>query len=153
GAVSFTVGKTSIVVDIRSLGFAILLVLLVLELADRVTMKRDLEIAREIQYWLVPESPPAVPGPDIPFVSRAATTGGGDYSAPFSRDPKSRRLLLATADVAGKSVPAAILMATFQASLHSFAQDTDSPVQLAERLNDFACTRSMEGRRFTTAFL
>src|SRR5262245_60702710 len=46
GAVSFTVGKTSIVVDIRSLGFAILLVLLVLELADRVTMKRDLEIAR-----------------------------------------------------------------------------------------------------------
>ena len=153
GAVSFTVGKTSIVIDIRSLAFAILLVLLVLELADRVTMKRDLEIAREIQHWLVPESPPVVAGLDIAFVSRPANTVGGDYYDAFFPDPKSKRLLLAMADVAGKSVPAAILMATFQASLHSFAQDSDDPLHLAERLNDFACTRSMDGRRFTTAFL
>jgi len=36
-------------------------------------MKRDLEIAREIQNWLMPATPPAVPGADIAFESRAAT--------------------------------------------------------------------------------
>ena len=41
-------------------GVGVLFVLLSLELADRVTMKRDLEIAREIQSWLVPDHPPAM---------------------------------------------------------------------------------------------
>src|ERR1035438_1053714 len=45
----------------------LLLVLLSLELADKVTMKRDLEIAREIQSWLVPSLPPEVAGADIAF--------------------------------------------------------------------------------------
>src|SRR5450432_681764 len=45
----------------------ILLVLLVLELADRVGLKRDLEIARDIQRMLLPEKPPALPGLDIAF--------------------------------------------------------------------------------------
>ena len=40
----------------------ILLVLLVLELADRVGLKRDLEIARDIQRMLLPEKPPTLPG-------------------------------------------------------------------------------------------
>src|SRR5215470_17291692 len=42
--------------DLKMEGFAVLifLILLALELADKVTMKRDLEIAREIQTWLVP---------------------------------------------------------------------------------------------------
>jgi len=56
-----------------------LLILLALELADRVIMKRDLEIAREIQNWLMPATPPAVPGADIAFESRAANTVAGDY--------------------------------------------------------------------------
>src|SRR5215472_6501875 len=42
-----------------AIGATLLFGLLALELADRVTMKRDLEIAREIQHWLVPEKPPA----------------------------------------------------------------------------------------------
>src|SRR5713226_10207725 len=41
------------------------LLLLSLELADKVTMKRDLEIAREIQTWLVPSQPPEVAGANI----------------------------------------------------------------------------------------
>ena len=79
------------------LAIAALIFLLALELADRVTMKRDLEIAREIQRWLVPESPPEVPGVDIAFVSRPANTVGGDYYDAFLRaspDPNSKRLLV-----------------------------------------------------------
>src|SRR3954464_12492944 len=60
-------------------GGAGLLILLALELADRVMMKRDPEIAREIQNWLMPAAPPTVPGVDIALESRAANTVAGDY--------------------------------------------------------------------------
>jgi len=135
-----------------------LLLLLVLELADRVTMKRDLEIAREIQHWLVPEVPPRAPGVDIAFATRPANTVAGDYYDAFLRaaDTGSStpgRLLLAVADVAGKGVPAALLMATFQASLHTLAGAPTSLVDLALGLNRYACAHSLGGQRFTTAFL
>jgi serine phosphatase RsbU (regulator of sigma subunit) len=139
------------------LAVAALLFLLALELADRVTMKRDLEIAREIQHWLVPDSPPEVPGVEIAFVSRPANTVGGDYYDAFLRGTpsstsSSKRLLLVVADVAGKSVPAALLMATFQASLRTLAEAHTSLLELVEGLNRYACAHSLGGRRFTTAF-
>jgi len=139
------------------LAIAALLFLLALELADRVTMKRDLEIAREIQRWLVPESPPELPGIEIAFISRPANTVGGDYYDAFLRaspnsKPNSKRLLLVVADVAGKSVPAALLMATFQASLRTLAEANTSLLELVEGLNRYACAHSLGGRRFTTAF-
>ncbi|MGD1157221.1 MAG: PP2C family protein-serine/threonine phosphatase [Terriglobia bacterium] len=134
-----------------------LIFLLALELADRVTMKRDLEIAREIQRWLVPQAPPRVPGVDIAFSSRPANTVGGDYFDAFLLDgaapaPPSQRLLLVVADVAGKSVPAALLMATFQASLRTVANAATPLTEIVSRINDYACAHSLGGRRFTTAF-
>ncbi len=146
------------------LGALGLLLLLSLELADRVTMKRDLEIAKEIQQWLVPEAPPAIPGVEIAFASRAANTVAGDYYDAFLRVPESsraasvddgadpRRLLVVVADVAGKSVPAALLMATFQASLRTLAREPTSLLDLVAGLNAYACEHSHFGRRFTTAF-
>lgn len=134
-----------------------LVFLLALELADRVTMKRDLEIAREIQHWLVPEKPPAVPGADIAFTSRPANTVGGDYYDAFVLDSGNasappKRLLMVVADVAGKSVPAALLMATFQASLRSLTTSSISLLDLVTGMNRYACAHSLGGRRFTTAF-
>ncbi len=132
-----------------------LILVLALELADRVTMKRDLEIARDIQSWLVPEKPPTVSGLDIAFRTRPANTVGGDYydAMPLGRaEPDSGRLLLVVADVAGKSVPAALLMATFQASLKALAASSDGLLDLVESLNRYVCTRSLGGQRFTTAF-
>src|SRR5262249_28339592 len=84
----------------------VLLVLLALELADRVTMKRDLEIVREIQSWLMPSVAPKVPGVDIAFSTRPANTVAGDYYDAFFRG--NDRLLIVVSDVAGKSVPAAL---------------------------------------------
>lgn len=134
-----------------------LVFLLALELADRVTMKRDLEIAREIQRWLVPEVPPKVPGVDLAFSSRPANTVGGDYYDAFllnqdGQGPETNRLMLVVADVAGKSVPAALLMATFQASLRSLATAPTSLDELVNHINTYACEHSLGGRRFTTAF-
>src|SRR5579863_7462196 len=125
--------------------------LLALELADRVTMKRDLEIAREIQRWLLPAASPEVEGFDLAFATRPANTVSGDYYDAFYRD--SGRLLLIVADVAGKSIPAALLMATIQASLHTLAEAPVALHELVLGLNRYACANSLGGLRFTTAFL
>ncbi len=131
-----------------------MLVLLALELADRVAMKRDLEIAREIQGWLMPSSAPQIPGIDIAFATRPANTVAGDYYDAFFRPGiEGERLLIVVADVAGKSVPAALLMATLQASLRTLAALPSTLPELAAGLNQYACAQSMAGQRFTTAFL
>jgi serine phosphatase RsbU (regulator of sigma subunit) len=133
-----------------------LIILLALELSDRVTMKRDLEIAREIQGWLMPTEAPAAPGVDIAFATRAANTVAGDYYDAFFRPAaadNSARLLLVVADVAGKSIPAALLMATLQASLRTLAAVPGSLPELVRRLNQYACAQNLGGCRFTTAFL
>src|SRR5580693_3260706 len=52
------------------IGGILLVVLLALELADRVTLKRDLEIAKEIQTWLMPASAPKVAGMEMAFATR-----------------------------------------------------------------------------------
>ncbi|MGA8028616.1 MAG: PP2C family protein-serine/threonine phosphatase [Bryobacteraceae bacterium] len=137
----------------------VLLILLALELADRVTMKRDLEIAKEIQTWLMPAAPPQVPGIEMAFATRPANTVAGDYYDAFLRSNTadsacpSPPLLLVVADVAGKSVPAALLMATLQASLHTLAGVCTTPLELIQRLNGYCCEQNVGGQRFTTAFL
>ena len=133
-----------------------LFIVLMLEIADRVVMKRDLEIARDIQSWLLPSTPPLVPGLTIAFATRPANTVAGDYYDVFPRQagtPEEQTLLLAVADVAGKSIPAALLMATFQASLKTLSSTGCSLPQLVSGMNNYACCNSQGGLRFTTAFL
>jgi sigma-B regulation protein RsbU (phosphoserine phosphatase) len=57
------------------------------------------------------------------------------------------------ADVAGKSIPAALLMATIQSSLKTLAAGPASLGDLVSRMNLYACSNSQNGRRFTTAFI
>jgi sigma-B regulation protein RsbU (phosphoserine phosphatase) len=133
------------------LAFVGLLILLALVLGDHISMKRDIEIAREIQRWLVPRRAPDVPGIDVAFATRPAKTIGGDYYDAFRRTTDGP-LLIAVADVAGKSVPAAMLMATFQASLRALASASGSLSELVGGLNRQVCANSQAGR-FTTAFL
>ena len=156
GEFSYVTGNVTTSLDFGALGVLGLFAVLALELADRVTMKRDLEIAREIQRWLVPEAPPAIPGYEIAFATRPANTVAGDYYDVITRPPtpqSSERWLLAVADVAGKSVPAALLMATFQASLQTLSAASDSLEHLVDGVNRYACAHSLGGMRFTTAFL
>ena len=142
--------------DFHFFGGALIFVLLMLEVADRVVMKRDLEIARDIQRWLLPATPPQVPGLQIAFATRPANTVAGDYYDVFARptgDAGQGHFLLVVADVAGKSVPAALLMATFQASLKTLSSVPCSLGELMAGMNRYACSNSQFGRRFTTAFL
>jgi hypothetical protein len=134
----------------------LLLLLLILEIADRVVMKRDLQIAREIQTWLLPGVPPQIPGLAIAYATRPANTVAGDYYDVFPRPGSTNednRVVLAVADVAGKSIPAAMLMATFQASLKTLSTAHVALPELASNMNRYACGNSQGGLRFTTAFL
>ena len=127
-----------------------------LEIADRVVMKRDLQIAREIQTWLLPGAPPQIPGLAIAYATRPANTVAGDYYDVFPRPGRTNeenRVVLAVADVAGKSIPAAMLMATFQASLKTLSTAHVALPELASNMNRYACSNSQGGLRFTTAFL
>jgi serine phosphatase RsbU (regulator of sigma subunit) len=140
------------------LAAASFIVLLALELADRVTMKRDLEIAREIQRHLVPAKPIQVPGYDMAFATRPANTVAGDYYDAFLRTPDSSRadssrMVVAVADVAGKGVPAALVMATFQASLRTLALEPTSLPTLVQGVNRYACQHGVGVQRFITALI
>ncbi len=140
--------------NFEAMAALLFLLLLSLELADKVTMKRDLEIAREIQSWLVPSEPPKVAGADIAFATRPQNSVAGDYYDAFYPNPAALdRLMVVIADVAGKSVPAALLMATLQASLRTIAGENVPLVDLVARLNYYACAHSLNGLRFTTAVL
>jgi serine phosphatase RsbU (regulator of sigma subunit) len=143
-------------VNLDTAAALLFLLLLSLELADKVTMKRDLEIAREIQSWLVPSKPPVVAGANIAFHTRPQNSVAGDYYDafyPLNDAAEGGKLFLVIADVAGKSVPAALLMATFQASLHTVARNGVPLGELVFRLNRYACAHSLDGLRFTTAVL
>jgi phosphoserine phosphatase RsbU/P len=148
--------RTSFEVNFQIFAAILFLLLLSLELADKVTMKRDLEIAREIQSWLVPSQPPDVPGADIAFATRPQNSVAGDYYDAFYMNPEASsggKLMVVIADVAGKSVPAALLMATLQASLRTIAGEGAPLAELVARLNRYSCAHSLDGRRFTTAVL
>src|SRR5215471_7017027 len=84
-------------------GGLLMLVLLLLEVGDRVVMKRDLQIAKEIQTWLLPANPPAIPGLEMAFATRPANTVAGDYYDVFPRGAGGGKYLIVVADVAGKS--------------------------------------------------
>jgi len=142
--------------DFHFWGAALIFLVLLLELADRVVMKRDLEIAKDIQSWLLPGAPLQLPGYALAYATRPANTVAGDYYDVILRPGATReddRVLFVVADVAGKSIPAAMLMATFQASLRTLAASPAPLGQLVAQLNQYACSNSQGGARFTTAFL
>ncbi|MBZ5658019.1 MAG: serine/threonine-protein phosphatase [Acidobacteriia bacterium] len=149
-------GRVSFQLNLQIWGGLLMFVVLLLELADRVVMKRDLEIAKDIQSWLLPGAPLQIPGYQIAYATRPANTVAGDYYDVILRPGQALsddRVLFVVADVAGKSIPAAMLMATFQASLRTLSSSRASLAELVAGLNHYACSNSQGGSRFTTAFM
>jgi sigma-B regulation protein RsbU (phosphoserine phosphatase) len=104
----------------------------------------------------LPGAPLQIPGYQIAYATRPANTVAGDYYDVILRPGRRSdedRILFVVADVAGKSIPAAMLMATFQASLRTLSTSGVALAELVEGVNRYACSNSMGGVRFTTAFL
>ncbi len=94
------------------------------EVAQRERISREIEIAREVQERLFPQTYPHVPGVDLAGFCRPAQVVGGDYFDFFllpSNSPGNAHLALALGDISGKGISAALLMASLRASLRSIA--------------------------------
>jgi sigma-B regulation protein RsbU (phosphoserine phosphatase) len=87
------------------------------EVAQRERMNRELEIAREVQERLFPQSVPSIAGIELAGFCRPALGVGGDYYDYFPAQDGD--LGIAVGDVSGKGIPAALLMASLRASLRA----------------------------------
>jgi len=115
---------------------------------QKLRQDRELQVAREIQTSLLPQSPPVVPGFELAGESRPCYEVGGDS---YDWIPlEGGRLALVVADVAGKGTPASLLMATTHAFVHALA-GAAPPDRVIERLNRFLFART-QASRFVTLF-
>jgi phosphoserine phosphatase RsbU/P len=108
--------------------------LLLLELRDKLALKSDLEVARQIQFGLLPFEPYERDGVAIRAAMRPANTVGGDYFDIIDLGPG--RIAAVIGDVAGKGMPAALLMALLQGSLRTLITAGFRGPELISKLND-----------------
>jgi sigma-B regulation protein RsbU (phosphoserine phosphatase) len=119
-------------------------------IAEQEAMKRELDIARDVQLGLLPRTRPLVPGLDYDGACRMAREVGGDYFDFL--DLGDGRLGMAVGDISGKGVSAALLMAGLQACLRSRAgQCADAPAVLVQHANA-SLVESTDPSRFATFF-
>jgi phosphoserine phosphatase RsbU/P len=111
--------------------------------------KQEIADARAIQQGLLPKEIPQLPGYEIASAWQSALTVGGDYFdiLPFGEEA----LGLCIGDVAGKGLPAALLMSNLQAAVRGLASLSLPPDGLCSRLNALLC-RNMTSDRFITFF-
>ena len=110
---------------------------------------REFEEARAIQQGFLPKEIPQLPGYRIAGASQPARVVGGDYYdvLPFGGESVG----ICIADVAGKGMPAAMLMSNLQAGVRGLASPSISPEVFCSRLNSLVC-RNIAGDRFITFF-
>ncbi|MGA7617010.1 MAG: SpoIIE family protein phosphatase [Thermoanaerobaculia bacterium] len=112
-------------------------------------LDEELKTAYIIQKRLLPETPPAIDGYSFEGVNRPCRTVSGDYYDFIVRPDGS--IYFVIADVSGKGVTAALLMACLQASFRIFAGSDPAPGELVARLNS-ALRENMPQARFITLF-
>jgi sigma-B regulation protein RsbU (phosphoserine phosphatase) len=121
--------------------------LLALELRDKLGLKGDLEVARQIQFGLLPFEPWERDGVSIATAMRPANTVGGDYFDVI--DLGGKRIAIAVGDVAGKGMPAALLMALLQGSLRTLLSAGLRGEELVSKLNGHLCANIPSNRLIT----
>ena len=142
--VGFPDGLVSLVI-----AFVLVNLIVLLEVADRLSLKNDLEIAREIQKAMLPPGRFRAPGADVAGFSRPANTVGGDFYEILPLG--DGHLVTAVGDVAGKGSPASLLMALLLAMMRTLTDERLEPAELIARLNVQVCRQS-PGNRFITMF-
>ena len=120
-----------------------------LEIAGRELHGQELQQAREIQQSLLPKEIPQVSGFEIEGAWEPASVVGGDYYDVIKLS--ETKLGICIADVVGKSVSAALLMANVQASVRAFATESAAPSVLCGRVNSVLCANIATGK-FVTLF-
>lgn len=111
--------------------------------------ERELQTAREIQAGLVPMQLPQLDKLQITASWQPARVVGGDYFDVIKLS--EQRMAICIADVVGKGIAAALLMANVQAAVKAFATENAGPAEVCERLNRVLCSNLAPGK-FVTFF-
>lgn len=119
------------------------------EVAQRELQEQELQRAREIQQSLLPKDIPQLSGFEIAGAWEPARVVGGDYFDVIKLG--DTKVGICIADVVGKSVSAALLMANVQATVRAFASEATTPAQLCTRVNSVLCNNIASGK-FVTLF-
>lgn len=121
-----------------------------LGLNEKRAMQSDLDQAHEIQVHLLPHETAQLQGFQIACAWQPARSVSGDY---FDVLPLGNgKVGLCIADVSGKGMAAALLMANLQASVKAFAREDVSPAALCSRLNSVLCDNIAPGRFVTLLY-
>lgn len=127
---------------------------LIEEEAKRRRLENEISIAREVQNQLFPSTLPSVPGVEIEAICKAARSVSGDYYDFIQLSPT--HIVITIADISGKGISAALLMASLQAALRSQAltegSESISTADLVARLNKHL-VRNTGDDRFATFFI
>ncbi len=111
-------------------------------------LKRELEIASQIQLSMLPQAPPVIPGVDIAFYFQPVDEVGGDY---YDLIRVGNQLAIAVGDVNGHGLGAALLMAMAKSAFHTQAGRDPDVSAVMTGLNEMVFGATQE-RRFMTFF-
>ncbi len=151
--VRFTGDRWSVEIEFTPLWFLVaiagLVLVLGMELVDRIRVRDELEVARQLQRDLLPDQVPHVAGYDVAHSYRTANTIGGDY---YDLLPLADgRVVVVVGDASGHGIAAGLLMAIANASLKTALDIDPAPAAVLELLNR-ALVRTGDRRAFMTLF-
>ncbi|MBN1541392.1 serine/threonine-protein phosphatase [candidate division KSB1 bacterium] len=124
-------------------GFFLLLLILILELKDKLLAKDELRIGHSVQRALLPDSKPNIAGWDIYLMTQPANDVGGDLVDLVAHEGRTAAVL---ADVAGKGLGAALLSAKLQSTLRALFPHFKDPSRLCQEVNTILCRDGLPNR-------
>ncbi len=136
GSRPFTAGDEKLLLGLASqAGVALERASLHQQETHRQRMEQELAVAHRIQLSLLPMRPPVIPGWGFAATYQAAREVGGDFYDFLDHGPDSRRLGVVIADVTGKGVPAALMMAYSRAVVRAESMAGRSPIEVLSNTN------------------
>jgi len=151
GSAAVSSERFRISLDVGWMGVALVLLVLALELKDKLLAREELEDGRAVQMALMPAPTPALEGWQIWLFTRPANDVGGDL-VDFLRIDEQRAAIV-LGDVAGKGLPAALLMAKLQATLRALAPEFTSLAEIGQRVNTILNRDGLPNRFATLVYL
>lgn len=116
---------------------------------EQEALRKELEIASDVQQFLFPDELPYGPGLKVEASYLPHDRVGGDY---YDYIPiNANQFLICIADVSGKGIPAALMMSNFQASLRTLIRQTPNLVEIVNELN-YQVLENAKGEKFITFF-
>jgi sigma-B regulation protein RsbU (phosphoserine phosphatase) len=137
--------------DVGWIGVALILLVLALELKDKLLAREELEAGRAVQMALMPAPTPVLAGWQVWLFTRPANDVGGDLVDHLRIDGQRASIVLG--DVAGKGLPAALLMAKLQATLRALAPEFTSLAEIGTRVNTILHRDGLPNRFATLVYL